>query len=86
MDLRQQQQIQNNAKNNSIIGKLFWIRMKDNPKYMRTVYFRLNPFTNQIDKHISGELYSEPPIGVDELPPNLMRYVGGMSNPLPYTL
>ena len=85
MDLRQQQ-IQNDAKNNSIIGKTFWIRMKDNPKYMRTVYFRLNPFTNQIDKHISGELYSEPPIGVDELPPNLMRYVGGMSNPLPYTL
>jgi len=85
MDLRQQQ-IQNDASNHSIINKVYWIRMKDNPKYMRTVYFRLNPFTNQIDKHISGELYSEPPIGVDELPPNLMRYVGGMSNPLPYTL
>jgi len=85
MDLRQQQ-IQNDAKNNSIIGKTFWIRMKDRPEYMRTVYFKQNPFTNQIDRHFSNELYSEPPIGVDELPPNLMRYVGGMSNPLPYTL
>ena len=60
--------------------------MKDRPEYMRTVYFKQNPFTNQIDRHFSNELYSEPPIGVDELPPNLMRYVGGMSNPLPYTL
>ena len=85
MDLRQQQ-IQNDASNHSIINKVYWIRMKDNPKYMRTIYFKLNPFTNQIDKHFSNELYSEPPIGVDELPPNLMRYVGGMSNPLPYTL
>ncbi len=85
MDLRQQQ-IQNDAKNNSIIGKTFWIRMKDRPEYMRTIYFKLNPFTNQIDRHFSNELYSEPPVGVDELPPNLMRYVGGMSNPLPYTL
>ena len=34
----------------------------------------------------ANELYSEPPIGVEELPPNLMRYVGGLSNPLPYTL
>ena len=85
MDLRQQQ-IQNDASNHSIINKVYWIRMKDNPKYMRTVYFRLNPFTNQIDKHFSNELYSEPPIGVEELPPNLMRFVGGMSNPLPYTI
>ena len=37
MDLRQQQ-IQNDAKNNSIIGKTFWIRMKDRPEYMRTIY------------------------------------------------
>ena len=86
MDLRQQQQIQNNAKNSSLIGKYFWIRMQDNPKYVRTVYFKLNPFTNKIDRHFSNELYSEPPIGVEELPPNLMRYVGGLSNPLPYTL
>ena len=85
MDLRQQQ-IQNDASNHSIINKVYWIRMKDNPKYMRTIYFKLNPFTNQIDKHFSNELYSEPPIGVEELPPNLMRFVGGMSNPLPYTL
>ena len=85
MDLRQQQ-IQNDASNHSIINKVYWIRMKDNPKYMRTIYFKLNPFTNQIDRHFSNELYSEPPVGVDELPPNLMRYVGGMSNPLPYTL
>ncbi len=85
MDLRQQQ-IQNDASNHSIINKVYWIRMKDNPKYMRTIYFKLNPFTNQIDKHFSNELYSEPPIGVEELPPNLMRFVGGMSNPLPYTI
>ena len=85
MDLRQQQ-IQNDAKNNSMLNKYFWIRMKDRPEYMRTVQFKLNPFTNKIDRHFSNELYSEPPIGVDELPPNLMRYVGGMSNPLPYTL
>ena len=60
--------------------------MQDNPKYVRTVYFKLNPFTNQIDRHFSNDVYSTPPEGVEELPPNLMRYVGGMSNPLPYTI
>ncbi len=85
MDLRQQQ-IQHDANNQSLIGKLYWIRMKDNPKYLRTVYFRLNPFTNEIVKHFSNDLYTSPPEGVEELPPNLMRYVGGLSNPLPFTV
>jgi hypothetical protein len=56
---------------NNMIGKIFYHRCEDNPKYYRTIRLHFNPFSNSIQKQVSNAVYGEPPEGLSPLPPTL---------------
>ena len=85
MDYRQQQ-IQNDAiGDQSIVGKTFFMK-SDNGKSFRTVYIRRNPFTGNLQSHISNSIIGEVPDGIPELPPLRRHKLTSMNNALPYTI
>ena len=85
MDLRQQQ-IQNDAnRNQSIVGKEFYMKSDDGRSF-RTVYIKRNPFTGNLQSHISNSVISEVPDGIPELPPQMRTKLISMNNALPYTI
>ena len=84
MDLRQQQMQNDASKNHSLVGKEFYMKMDDS-RYFRTVYIKRNPFTGNLQSHISNPVYGEVPKGIPELPHNMRTKLTSMNNSLPYT-
>ena len=80
MDVRQERtQIQ--AKQwNSQIGKIYFHRCEDNPKYFRSIRIAHNPFTNALQPQVSNPVYGEPPEGLTELPPMMRSRLFSLQN------
>jgi len=84
MDTRQQQTQQDASRHHSQVGKEYFMKMDDS-RYFRTVYIKTNPFTGNLQSHISNPVYGEVPSGIPELPHNMRTRLTSMNNCLPYT-
>jgi hypothetical protein len=63
---------------NGMVGKIFYHKCEDDPRYYRTIRMHLNPFSNSIQKQVSNIVYGEPPEGMPALPPTLFGRLSGM--------
>ena len=73
MDSRQERTMQDAKQWDSTIGKIYYYKCPDDPRYFRTIRVHHNPFINanvpQISPPIgSPALYGEPPDGLPEIP------------------
>tara|TARA_B100000287_G_C20391639_1_gene685918 strand:- start:74 stop:319 length:246 start_codon:yes stop_codon:yes gene_type:complete len=53
---------------NKEIGKIYFHRCEDNPRYFRSIRIGYNPFLKCITPQISNPIYGEPPEGLEEMP------------------
>ena len=86
MDLRQQQMQKDASRNHSLIGKEFYVICPDNSNYFRTVYFRRNPFSGQVQSMLSNPIYGSIPPGIPEMPANLLSRLNCMNTAMPHTI
>ena len=85
MDLRQQQIQTDNAKSNSQIGKIYYVKCPNDSRYYRTVRIHRNIFTGNHQTQVSNEIYGTPPDGMPEIPPLMRTKLQSMNNMTPYT-
>ena len=86
MDLRQQQIQHEASRNGGLDGREFYVICPDNPNYFRTVFFKRNPFTGNLDTKMTNIIYGVPPNGIDEMPANLLSRLNCMNNPMPHSI
>ena len=72
MDTRQKQIHTDAAKSNSQIGKIYFNRCEDNPRYFRTIRIWNNPWTGANQPQISNPVYGEPPDDLEQIPPLML--------------
>ena len=65
---------------NSQIGKIYYQRCPDNPKYFRSIRIAHNPFTNSTQPQISEAIYGEPPEGLEPIPPLMLTRLMRIQN------
>jgi hypothetical protein len=59
---------------NSHIGKTYYIKCPDNDLYYRTIYIRLNPFTNALTPMVSNPVYGNPEgLGIPAIHPLMLQ-------------
>ena len=68
MDVRQERTHLQAKQWDSQIGRIYYHRCEDNPKYFRTIRIWHNPFTNANQPQISNPVYGEPPDNLDPIP------------------
>ena len=72
MDVRQERTHLQAKQWDSQIGKIYYHRCEDNPKYFRTIRIWHNPFTNANQPQVSNPVYGDPPPTMPEIPPMML--------------
>ena len=80
MDVRQERTQLQAKQWNSQIGKIYFNRCEDNPKYFRTIRIQHNPFTNSNQPQISNPVYGEPPAELEQIPPLMLSRLMRIQN------
>ena len=65
------QDIQN--MNSGLLGKLYYVRCKDDERYFKSIRFNYNGVSNSITKQVSNPVYGEPPDTIEEMPEHMMK-------------
>jgi len=49
------------------VGQMYFMKCPDNPKFIRTVFLKYNPYTNNPQALVSNPVYAEAPEGATEV-------------------
>jgi len=64
--------------NNKMIGKIFYERAKDDPRYFRTARVAYNGFANKMVLQYTPFVMGEPPTDMQQLNPRLRSAINTM--------
>ena len=84
MDTRQERTHQDAKQWNSQIGRIYYHRCEDDPRWYRTTRLVRNPFNGNLNPQVSNAVYGEPPPELEPIPPLLKNRLFSMANELPY--
>ena len=54
-------------------GTVYYSRCKDDDRWYKTIFIKQNPFTNKLQAMVSNPVMGEPPAGMNQIHPLLLR-------------